>query len=202
MSIPSLDSTGERDSRGVAAEQRLLERVRQGSLSAVDALFERYAPWLRQWARGRLPPWVRGAIDTSDLVQDTLHHTFARLGGFKSKQASALRAYLRRGVENRIRDQMRRTIRRRESIAPDERILLSEEGAPQHQALVADEAWRRHLDGLARLTARDRRLIVSRTELGYSYRQLAFVERLPSPDAARVALRRAVIRLSDVISKP
>ena len=151
--MPSLDSTGARDSRGVAAEQRLLERVRQGSLSAVDALFERYAPWLRQWARGRLPPWVRGAIDTSDLVQDTLHHTFARLGGFKSKQASALRAYLRRGVENRIRDQMRRTIRRRESIAPDERILLSEEGAPQHQALVDDEAWRRHLDGLARLTA-------------------------------------------------
>ena len=91
--MPSLDSTGARDSRGVAAEQRLLERVRQGSLSAVDALFERYAPWLRQWARGRLPPWVRGAIDTSDLVQDTLHHTFVRLGGFKSKQASALRAY-------------------------------------------------------------------------------------------------------------
>ena len=200
--MPSLDSTGERDSRGVAAEQRLLERVRQGSLSAVDALFERYAPWLRQWGGGRMPPWVRGAIDTSDLVQDTLHHTFARLGGFKSKQASALRAYLRPGVENRIRDQMRRAIRRRGSIAPDERILLSEEGAPQHQALVADEAWRRHLDGLARLTARDRRLIVSRTELGYSYRQLAFVERLPSPDAARVALRRAVIRLSDVISKP
>ena len=72
-----------------------------------------------------------GAINTSDLVQDTLHHTFARIGGFKSKQASALRAYLRRGVENRIRDQMRGAIRRRDSIAPDERILLSEEGAPQ-----------------------------------------------------------------------
>ncbi len=151
---------------------------------------------------GRLPPWVRGAIDTSDLVQDTLHHTFARLGGFKSKQASALRAYLRRGVENRIRDQMRRAIRRRDGIAPDERVRLSEEGAPQHQALVDEEAWRRYLAGLARLTARDRRLIVSRTELGYNYQQLAFVERLPSPDAARVALRRAVIRLTDVIAKP
>ena len=107
-------------------------------------------------ARAPAAPWVRGAIDTSDLVQDTLHHTFARIGGFKSKQASALRAYLRRGVENRIRDQMRGAIRRRDSIAPDERILLSEEGAPQHQALVDEQGsgrrwpWPRRIRQLSR----------------------------------------------------
>ena len=37
----------------------------------------------------------------------------ARLNWFKSKRASGLRAYLRRGVENRIRDEMRRASRRR-----------------------------------------------------------------------------------------
>ena len=35
-------------------------------------------------ARGRLPSWARRTVDTSDLVQDTLQHTFARLGGFKA----------------------------------------------------------------------------------------------------------------------
>ena len=57
--------------------------------------------------------------------------------------------------------------------------------------------WERYREGLKRLKARDRRLIVGRGELGYNYAQLAAIERLPSPDAARKALKRAVIRLSE-----
>ena len=66
---------------------RELARAREGSRSALDVLFARYGGWLRRCVRGRLPSWARGAVDTSDLVQDTLLHTFARLGGFKSKQS-------------------------------------------------------------------------------------------------------------------
>ena len=46
----------------------------------------------------RLSLRVRGSVDTSDIVQETLRYTFTRLGWFKfkSKRASALRAYLRR----------------------------------------------------------------------------------------------------------
>lgn len=160
-------------------------------------LFGRYRGWLRRWARGRLPSWARGAVDTSDLVQDTLHHTFARLGGFKSKQSRALRIYLRRAVENRIRDELRQVTRRRKIRVAAEPFVPSDGAAPQHGQLLDDETWRCYLDGLARLPARDRRLIVGRTELGYTFRQLALVERLSSPDAARMALRRALLRLSD-----
>ena len=42
------------------------------------------AVWGVAAARGRLPSWARQTVDTSDLVQDTLQHTFARLGGFKA----------------------------------------------------------------------------------------------------------------------
>ena len=42
---------------------------------------------------------------------------------------------------------------------------------------------------------RDRRLVVGHAELEYGYEQLALIENLPSPDAVRLALRRAVIRL-------
>ena len=183
--VPSQPFAGDRDPRSSSSEGRLFARARGGSRSAVDVLFARYGSWLRRWARGRLPAWARGAVDTSDLVQDTLHHTFARLGGFKSKQTRALRIYLRRAIENRIRDELRQVTRRRDITVATEPVVPSDAGAPQHRQLLDHESWRRYLDGLERLPARDRRLIVGRTELGYSFRQLAVVERL------RVRTRRA-----------
>ena len=163
---PSLNDTGRTDPTDPGSEQRLLNRLQRGSFSAVGALFERYVPWLRGRASGRLPQWARsGGVATSDLVQDVLHHAFARLKWFESKHAGALRTYLRRAVENRLQDEM----------------------------------WGRYREGLKRLKVRDRRLIVGRAELGYNDEQLAAIERLPSPDAARKALKRAVIRLSTVM---
>ena len=195
---PTPTERREPDPDDFSSESRLLEDARQGSSPAANALFERYRSWLRKRVRGRLPTWARGALDTSDLVQDALHHTFARLDGFKSSRASVLRVYLRRGVENRIRDEMRRATRRRRAIAPEQPVRASEDGAPQLQLLGDDQAWRRYVDGLKRLKPRERRLIVGRAELGYTYRQLAFIERLSSPDAARMAVKRALVRLSDV----
>ena len=194
---PSSDGSGEPDHRGSTSERRLLERARRGSRAALDTLFTRYASWLRVWARGRLPRWVRGALDTSDLVQDALHHTFARLRWFESKHASALRAYLRRAVENRVRDELRRAVyrRARDSIMPADPVRPFEDAAPQFEQLMDAETWGRYLEGLKHLTARDRRLIVGRAELGYNYRQLALIESMPSADAARKATRRAVVRL-------
>ncbi len=183
-----------------SSESRLLERVQRGSRGAAEALFARYGSWLRRWTRGRLPHRVRGSLDTSDLVQESLRYMFTRLEWFESKRASSLRAYLRRDVENRIRDELRRATRRRHAIAPEQPVRMSEAGAPQLRRLVDEEAWRRYVDGLRRLRSRDRRLIAGRLELGYNYRQLALVERMASPDAARMALRRALIRLGDVMA--
>lgn len=184
------------------SEWHLLERAREGSPSAVGALFTRYSSWLRRWTHGPLPRWVRGAVDTSDLVQDSLHHTFSRLPEFEPEHAGALRAYLRRAVVNRIRDEMRRAAFRLSVVAPDDPVRLSDEATAQFRQVVDDEAWGRYLQGLKRLNARDRRLIVGRAELGYSYRQLAFTERLPSPEAARKAMRRALVRLLAAMPDP
>ena len=200
---PSSNDPGRANPTDPGSEQRLLHRVRRGSASAAAALFERYAPWLRKRARGRLPQWARsGGVSTSDLVQDVLQHTVARLIWFESTHVSALRAYLRRAVENRVQDELRRAIRRLDlaRLAPGEGPLRPfEDATPQYQQRLQDELWGRYRDGLKRLTGRDRRLIVGRAELGYNYAQLAAIERLPSPDAARKALKRAVMRLSAVM---
>ena len=187
------------DSCGATSEQSLLERARRGSQSAVVALFERYRPWLRRWAHGRLPRRARGAVDTSDLVQETLQRTFAHLTSFKSSQAKALRIYLRRAVENRIRDELRRATFRQGIILPDGAVRASDD-APQLRQLIDDETWRRYLCALKRLPDRDRRLIVGRAELGYNSAQLALLERLSSPAVARVTLGRAVVRLSTLMA--
>ena len=161
---PSSNDTGGADSTDPGSEQLLLDRVRRGSASAVGALFERYAPWLRRRSSGRLPQWARsGGVATSDLVQDVLHHAFARLQWFESKHVSALRAYLRRAVENRVQDEMRRAIRRLDltRLAPGEEPLRPfEDAAPQYRQLLSDEMWERYREGLKRLKGRDRRLIV------------------------------------------
>ena len=177
-------------------ERRLLARARMGSRPALNTLADWYSSWLRKWARGRLPRWVRGAVDTSDVVQDALSNTFSRLTWFEPAHAGALRAYLRRAVENRIRDQLRRAAHRRVADAAELPVRAFDGCAPQLRQLMDAEAWGRYLDGLKCLNARDRRLIVGRVELGYNYRQLAFIEHMPNADAARKAVRRALIRLS------
>ena len=135
-------------------------------------------------------------MDTSDIVQDALHRTLERLSNLRSAHAKALRVYLRRAVQNRIGDQLRRAMLRRNVVPPSEPLLFAEEGAPQLRQILDDEAWERYLEGLKRLTPRHRRLVAGRIECGYSFRQLALLERLSSPDAARMAFRRALVRLS------
>ena len=176
---------------------RLLLRARRGDRAAREALAARYFPWLRRWARGRLPYWARDGVDTSDLVQDTLLQTFKRIAKFEPQRDGALRAYLRLAVDNRIRDEMRRVARRPKVDPSETPDLLVDAGPSPLQQLITDETWARYLQGLQRLTARERRLIVGRAEMGYSYKQLALIDGRGSPDAARMALRRALLRLSD-----
>ena len=61
---------------------------------------------------------------------------------------------------------------------------------------IDEETWARYLSALKRLTPRERRLIVGRAELGYSFTQLAHIDGRASPDAARMALKRALVRLA------
>ena len=178
------------------ASSELLRRARRGESSAVEALFARWFPWLRRRSRGRLPRWARGAADTSDVVQDVVLHTLRRIAGFESTSGAAFRAYLLRAVDHRIRDEMRRVGRRGTPAELDaETLPAADMPSPLQQAIDA-EAWGRYVRALGRLTERERRLVVGRGELGYSFAQLALVDDRASAEAARKALRRALVRLS------
>jgi RNA polymerase sigma factor (sigma-70 family) len=175
----------------------LLARAKVGERDALEALMARSLPPLRRWAHGRLPAFARGALDTCDVVQDAVSRALRKLDGFESRHQGALQAYLRQAVMNRIRDVIRARRRRPDHVeAPDE--LLAEETSPLDR-LIGAEQLAQYDEALLRLRPIDREAIVGRLELHYSYQELAVLLDKPSPDAARVAVTRALARLVDEI---
>ena len=175
----------------------LLTRARDGDSQALDALFSRCLPPLRRWARGRLPAAARGALDTQDLVQDTILNSRRRLDQFESRHEGALQAYLRQAVMNRIRDEARRVVRRP---APAE--LSDSQPAEQASPLdiaIGRQGVERYEAAMAKLRPADREAIIGRVELQHSYQDLAVILGKPNANAARVAVTRALARLVDAM---
>ncbi|MEQ1757378.1 MAG: sigma-70 family RNA polymerase sigma factor [Vicinamibacterales bacterium] len=173
----------------------LLRQAQAGDTQAVNRLFGRYMPPLLRFAHRRVPTWARGGMDTGDFVQDTVLQAFKRLKFFEPRQDGALLGYLRRALLNRIRDQFRRAARRPAPQELDE--STADSGASPLQETITKEDRARYIAGLAKLKPADREAIVGRVELGYSYEQLALVLKKPTPEAARLAVRRALLRLGE-----
>jgi RNA polymerase sigma factor (sigma-70 family) len=173
----------------------LLRRARAGDNNALDRLFQRYLPSLHRWAHGRIPRWARNSVDTADVVQETVLQTIRNLGSFEPQREGALLGYLRRSLLNRIRDRFRYAARHP---APSELTDMSADtGASPLELAINEEDRRRYEQALTQLMPSDREAIIGRIELGYSYEQLALILKKPTPGAARVAVRRALLRLSD-----
>jgi RNA polymerase sigma-70 factor (ECF subfamily) len=137
--------------------------------------------------------------DTPDLVQDVLLETFKRLGHFEPQSEFALQAYLRQAVMNRVRDELRRHRRRPGPVELDSRYV--DEGPSPLEAAVGQETMERYDEALLRLHESEREAIVGRIELGLSYEELAELLGKPSPDAARKAAQRALVRLAEEMKR-
>lgn len=143
--------------------------------------------------------WARGIAETADLVQDAMFHAFKRLDRFEVRQKGALQAYLRQSIQNRIRDELR-AFSRRPPADPLEVEHPDDQASPLELA-IDDETRRRYLDALRKLRRVERELIVGRLELGYNYEQLAAATGRATPEAARIAVRRALARLAEEMGR-
>jgi RNA polymerase sigma-70 factor, ECF subfamily len=177
----------------------LVVRAQTGDRPAVEALLQRSVPQLKRWAHGKLPAAARGSLDTGDLVQETVLHVLRRLDTFQPRHVGAMQAYLRQSVLNRIRDEIRKIGRHP---APSElpEDMSSEEPSPLERAIEA-EAVSRYNQALTTLTPRDRQLVVARIEAQWSHDEIARHFRMSTPDAARMAVSRALRRLLDSLKK-
>jgi len=190
---PAPGSAGSDSQSGVTSAQ-LIARARQGDARAISVLMHRYGVALRRWARGRLPRWARELNDTSDIVQDALLQTIRRLDRFEDRGHGALTAYLRQAVLNRVRNEMRR-VSRRPPREEDDVDVASTAPSPFEAAMTAEQE-QRYKRALTELSDEERLLIVGRLECGYNYVQLARLCGRATPDAARVAVRRALLKLA------
>ena len=177
----------------------LVRRAKRGEARALSMLIARYVPFLRRLAHGRIPRWARTSIDTADLVQDTLLNTVRRLHSFEPRGNGAMRAYLRQALQNRIHS-VRRDSMRRPQFADLADVHRDQGPTPLELALTANDR-ERYEHALRELRPDDRQAVIGRVELGYSYEQLAAVLGKATPDAARVAVRRALLRLADAMNR-
>jgi RNA polymerase sigma-70 factor (ECF subfamily) len=199
----TMAKTGSRSdpTHSATASADLLAQARAGDKSALSRLFRRQGLALAKWARGRLPPWARRFSDTADVVQDALIQTFRRIDKVEFRGEGKLQAYLHTAVINRIKDEVRRVTRRPiDALDEAEQQLPSPAPTPFDQVMDAEnEATYKR--ALAMLTEDERALVVGRMELGYTYEQLAVMSRRPSAAAARMAVRRAVMKLAEYMSR-
>ena len=147
-----------------------------------------------RWATGRLPRWARDLADTQDLVQEAVLQTFKRIDEFEPRREGALQAYLRQAVMNRIRDELRRHGRKAGVTELDSNVP-DEAPSPLEEA-IGRQMTDRYEQALTRLKPEDREAIIARVEMGYSNDELADALGKPTPDAARKAAQRALIRLA------
>ncbi len=192
--MPPTRSTSRRRSTALASAE-LLRRARAGESQALSRLFARYLPQLQRWAHRRVPAWARNAVDTDDLVQDALLNTFCKLESFEAQGEGALLRYLRRSLLNRVRDQFRRAARHPSPTELND--ALAHSGISPLEFTIDRENHVRYRAALKRLRPGDRDAIVARIELGYTYEQLALVLKKVTPEAARLSVRRALLRLAD-----
>jgi RNA polymerase sigma-70 factor (ECF subfamily) len=179
---------------GPESTVELLARARAGDAAALDEVFARAIPSLKRWASGRLPRWTRDMTDTDDLVQETVVNTLKHIDVFEYRADSALQAYLRQAVMNRIRNEIRRAMRHPaaaplDSAAPDGALSPLEE-------LIGKQAVEAYDEAMTALEPEEREAIIGRVEFGLSYAELATAMGRPSADAARMAVARALLKLA------
>jgi len=172
----------------------LLRRAKAGDRGALDVLCDRYRPRLVRWAAGRIPRSIRTTLDTDDLVQEALTQTLTHLDTFEPRHAGAFGAYVRQALRNRIRDEIRRA-----RVRPGQVDLTVDPADPEPSPLdvaVGREAHHRYEEALDRLDEDQRKAIVLRLEMRYTYQEIAAALGKPTPDAARMVINRALVRLA------
>ena len=191
---PGIHNPSRRPNQPDGSTRMLLDRAQAGENWALESLCTRYLPRLYRLATGRLPPRVRGVVDTGDLVQESLIRTINNLGKFEPRHAGAFPAYLRKVVLNRIREEVRKSTSRPRAVSLDG-TEVDPLSSPLEET-IGHELVERYEAALARLKEDDRAILFLKIEMDMVYAEIADVLDKPSVDAARMAVKRAVVRLA------
>ena len=99
---------------------------------------------------------------------------------------------------NRLRDELRRKGRLPEMTDLDS---VNYEGQSPIEETIGRETVDEYEQALGRLKPEEQEAIIGRVEMGYSYEELSRVLGKPTPDAARKAAQRALVRLAEEMKR-
>lgn len=177
----------------------LLARVRQGEQQARERLVKRYLPYMRVFARGRLPNGARSLEETDDLVQVAMIRGLGQLESFQAERKGSFLVYLRVIVDNLIRDRWRSEARRpRAAELPED---LPDRGRSPLDMVLASEQRDRYEQALQKLKPHPREAIILRFELDLSYEEIAEELGLASANAARMRVERGLLHLAQLLQE-
>jgi RNA polymerase sigma factor (sigma-70 family) len=177
----------------------LVARVRNGDQDALEVVCLRCLRGLRCFAAGRVPPRIRGMVDTQDIVAEALEKGMARILDLDLGRQGALMSYLRQVLKNLIVDKIRAADRAPTSTLLDDQHV-DDTQSPLERALDREKV-ELYEEALQRLKPRDAELIILRVEQQASYDDVAVYMGLTTANAARTAVRRALFRLAYVMSR-
>jgi RNA polymerase sigma-70 factor (ECF subfamily) len=172
----------------------LVQLARGGDAAAREILARRCILALQGFANGRVPQSVRGRLDSDDLVQTAVMRAFERLDSFERRGHGSFLANLRTIVLNQIRDEARRLSSRtpHDDLGP----TVADPGPSPLDTAIGTELVAAYESALARLGSDQRQAIVLRLEMGYSYQDIAEAIGSASPNAARMTVARALVRIA------
>lgn len=177
----------------------LTNRARSGDEAALEALCLRCLKSLSRYAAGRLPPVVRDMLDTQDVVLEAVQRGMNRLGEFECRHPGALLAYMRTILRHLIIDHVRARSRQPQQVLLDDQH--ADGGQSPLERVLDVEQIELYEAALARLRPRDAALVTLRIEEQLGHDEIAVELGFPSSNAARVAAKRAVLRLAHEMSR-
>jgi RNA polymerase sigma-70 factor, ECF subfamily len=154
------------------SDNELVRKATSGDDRALDALVERHAPRVN-----RLASQLLGDLEEArDAAQESLVKLCTRLRQFRGEAQFA--TWLHRLVVNTCRDRIAfQRVRRTEPLVEEE-SAPDDETDPSRLAALAD--LRRDVaEALARLTPKQRSVVVLRDSFGLSYVEIARVAKMP-----------------------
>src|SRR5262249_53004277 len=131
--------------------------------------------------------------------QVTLIRSLSHLDEFDVRGEGAFLAYLRRSLLNAIRDEIRRSRRRPTRQGLDGEI--ADHGRSAVEEAIGREALERYEMALAELSEEQRAAVILKLEFGMTNPELANAMGKPTPNAARMVVTRALIRIAEAMDE-
>jgi RNA polymerase sigma factor (sigma-70 family) len=174
-------------------------RAQAGDQDAMEALCLRCLKALSRFAAGRLPPGARGMVDTQDIVLEAVQRGMSRLPFLEVQSPGTLIAYMRKILKNLVVDYVRTAVRRPYAVTLDDEH--ADLGQSPLERVLDGERLELYEAALERLKPRDAALVTLRIEEQLGHDEIALELGLPSGNTARIAGKRAVLRLAHEMSK-